>query len=241
MGGWDYYCFICATGFVVPFEPEDPDSEEEDQDTEDNNENSSQNESQDQSKALRPRSLFPKETTFQRLQWLTKFRTIGQNRSASGLTNCYISGPAEILDYGQASVRPGNHPNAQDLGDNMINCYRDNDDEENGDLPVHDNCFAILCKVFAGAQGINYSWTPDQPSTSIPMSLDSLFSCLANSREDYCTYLQLDHGFEQPDQYFNVEWDRIVSVQVDLQASNTNNHSFTTSTLWKTQKYSHRH
>lgn len=203
MGGWDYYCFLCATGFYKPYYLEH------DEDFEDNDEDVPQNESQDASDKIDLKALFPKEKVVERIQWLTKFRTIGQNRHAAGLTQCYLSGPARESDYGQVQLATCDHPNAQHVDNELVDCYRSGD-EESGDLPVHDHCFAILCKVFADAQGFESEWCPDQTDSDLPFDLDSLFSCLAATRREYQAYLTLDHEF-MPEQYFEVEWHRIVS------------------------------
>lgn len=205
MGGWDYYCFLCAASFHVPYEIEhnedDESSGEEDSPSEEQGTHNQNN--------LRPKVLFPRAVVAQRLQWLSAFRTIGHNRQAPGLSQCYVSGTATEDDYGQAMIDHGEHPNAQNLEDNRVNCYR-NGEEETGDLPVHDNCFLILCKAFARARGTDYDWKLDHASTSLPFDLDALFSCLASTRSEYNAYLLLDHTFDT-DQYFWADWQRIVS------------------------------
>lgn len=187
------------------------DGTEEVRDEEDENEESDKGigSKKNNAQVLDPRKLYPKDTVSDRLQWLSKFRTIGLNRNATGLTQCYLTGPATEDSFGQANIQRGEHPNAQNLPDECVSCYRDGE-EENGDLPVHDNCFAILCKVFARAQGVDFDWTSDQTNIAFPFDLDALFSCLALTREEYACFLRLDHGFE-PDQYFDIEWERIVS------------------------------
>ncbi|CZT20359.1 uncharacterized protein RCC_06218 [Ramularia collo-cygni] len=162
---------------------------------------------EDDAAIRRVKNLFPKEIAVQRLQWLKKFRTIGQNPHASGLTQCYLTGPAVQHEFGEAGIQRGDHPNAQTLEEDAVSCYR-KDDEETGDLPVHDSCFTILCRVFARARGIDFEWKPDETNAEFPFELDSLFSCLASTRGEYECFLQLDHGFE-PEQYFGLEWERI--------------------------------
>lgn len=208
MGDWDFYCFLCAAGFHIPYEIETgEDFDENDNDNDDDNENDDQDQNVQQAPSLK--KLFPREDVAKRLAWLSAFRTIGQNRNAPGLTQCFLSGPATEEDYGSASVENGTHPNAQNI-DTFRSCYRDGE-EETGDLPVHDSCFAILCKVFAKARGIDYQWRPDQAITTLPFDLDALFLSLADVRREYQSYLNLDHTF-MPDQYFYVSWACIVSA-----------------------------
>lgn len=201
MGGWDYYCFLCAAGFNFYNIEEDEDVGLSKASDKNSDRTGTQN--------PHPKALFSKDTMLDRLQWLSKFRTIGQNQNARGISQCYLTGPATEDEYGRANIQRGDHPNAQNLADDYVQCYR-NGQDENADLPVHDNCFAILCKVFARAQDIDSLWTSDQDNAKLPFDLDALFSCLAGARKDFASYLELDHGFE-PEQYGYVEWERIVS------------------------------
>ncbi|KAI6831474.1 hypothetical protein KC332_g9195 [Hortaea werneckii] len=152
MGGWDYYCFLCNAGFYVPLYDFD-DAEDDD------------HSDPDAARPDRPnmKQLFPRELIEPRLQWLTKFRTIGVNRKAVGIKQCYLSGPATSEDYGAASIEFGDHPNAQGRGENFpgdVSCYMGADDgEDDGDLPIHESCLTVLSEAFAQAQGIKQHWT----------------------------------------------------------------------------------
>ncbi|KAI7239531.1 hypothetical protein KC330_g1915 [Hortaea werneckii] len=152
MGGWDYYCFLCNAGFYVPLYDFD---DEQDDDRSDS----------DAAPPDRPnmKQLFPRELVERRLQWLAKFRTIGVNRKAVGIKQCYLSGPATTDEYGAASIVFGDHPNAQGRGENFpgdVSCYMSADGgEDDGDLPIHESCLTVLCEAFAQAQGIEQHWT----------------------------------------------------------------------------------
>ncbi|KAI7199785.1 hypothetical protein KC316_g3139 [Hortaea werneckii] len=152
MGGWDYYCFLCNAGFYVQLYDFD---DEQDDDRSDS----------DAAPPDRPnmKQLFPRELVERRLQWLAKFRTIGVNRKAVGIKQCYLSGPATTDEYGAASIEFGDHPNAQGRGENFpgdVSCYMSADGgEDDGDLPIHESCLTVLCEAFAQAQGIEQHWT----------------------------------------------------------------------------------
>ncbi|KAI7264264.1 hypothetical protein KC345_g8881 [Hortaea werneckii] len=201
MGGWDYYCFLCNAGFYVSLFDED---NEQDDDTSDS----------DPAHPDRPnmRQLFPRELVEPRLQWLTKFRTIGVNRRAIGIKQCYLSGPATSEDYGAASIEFGDHPNAQGRGENFpgdVSCYMSADGgEDDGDLPIHESCLTVLCEAFAQVQGIEQHWTVDCSNVAVPFDLDFLLTALAPLRKPYQSYLNLTHEWE-PDQYFDLDWDRM--------------------------------
>ncbi|KAI7586322.1 hypothetical protein KC343_g19370, partial [Hortaea werneckii] len=202
MGGWDYYCFLCNAGFDVYID--DLDDE--------------QNDGRPDLDAQQPdrpnmRQLFPRELVEPRLQWLTKFRTIGVNRKAVGIKQCYLSGPATSAVYGDASIDFGDHPNAQGRGENFpgnVTCYMSADGgEDDGDLPIHESCLTVLCEAFAQAQGIKQRWTVDCSNVAVPFDLDTLFTALAPLRQPCQSFLNLLHEWE-PDQYFDLDWDRML-------------------------------
>ncbi|KAI7465163.1 hypothetical protein KC351_g15102 [Hortaea werneckii] len=202
MGGWDYYCFLCNAGFDVYLDDLDD----------------GQNDGHPDLDAVQPdrpnmRQLFPRELVEPRLQWLTKFRTIGVNRKAVGIKQCYLSGPATSAVYGDASIQFGDHPNAQGRGENFpgnVTCYMSADGGENdGDLPIHESCLTVLSEAFAQAQGIKQHWTVDWSNVAVPFDLDTLFTALAPLRQPYQSFLNLAHEWE-PDQYFDLDWDRML-------------------------------
>ncbi|KAI6819433.1 hypothetical protein KC332_g9417 [Hortaea werneckii] len=202
MGGWDYYCFLCNAGFDVYLDDLDD----------------GQNDGHPDLDAVQPdrpnmRQLFPRELVEPRLQWLTKFRTIGVNRKAVGIKQCYLSGPATSAVYGDASIQFGDHPNAQGRGENFpgnVTCYMSADGGENdGDLPIHESCLIVLSEAFAQAQGIKQHWTVDWSNVAVPFDLDTLFTALAPLRQPYQSFLNLAHEWE-PDQYFDLDWDRML-------------------------------
>ncbi|KAI7565688.1 hypothetical protein KC343_g4683 [Hortaea werneckii] len=202
MGGWDYYCFLCNAGFDVYLD--DLDDE--------------QNDGHPDLDAVQPdrpnmRQLFPRELVEPRLQWLTKFRTIGVNRKAVGIKQCYLSGPATSAIYGDASIEFGDHPNAQGRGENFpgnVTCYMSADGgEDDGDLPIHESCLTVLCEAFAQVQGIKQHWTADCSNVAVPFDLDNLFTALASLRQPCQSFLNLTHEWE-PDQYFDLDWDRML-------------------------------
>ncbi|KAI7165458.1 hypothetical protein KC352_g26209, partial [Hortaea werneckii] len=202
MGGWDYYCFLCNAGFDVYLDDLDD----------------GQNDGHPDLDAVQPdrpnmRQLFPRELVEPRLQWLTKFRTIGVNRKTVGIKQCYLSGPATSAVYGDASIQFGDHPNAQGRGENFpgnVTCYMSADGGENdGDLPIHESCLIVLSEAFAQAQGIKQHWTVDWSNVAVPFDLDTLFTALAPLRQPYQSFLNLAHEWE-PDQYFDLDWDRML-------------------------------
>ncbi|KAI7494026.1 hypothetical protein KC367_g8322 [Hortaea werneckii] len=201
MGGWDYYCFLCNAGFYVYLDDLDDEQNYERPDLD----------------ALQPdrpnmRQLFPRELVEPRLQWLTKFRTIGVNRRAVGIKQCYLSGPATVAEYGDASIEFGDHPNAQGRGENFpgeVSCYMSADGGEDADLPIHESCLTVLCEAFAQAEGIRQHWTVDCSNVAVPFDLDTLFTALAFLREPDQSFLNLMHEWE-PDQYFDLDWDRML-------------------------------
>ncbi|CAJ2509297.1 Uu.00g143230.m01.CDS01 [Anthostomella pinea] len=197
MGGWDYYCFLCYAGF---FNPED----EEDEPVSDEDGTKTQREPD-------LKKLFPRADVSRRLDWLSDFRTIGVNRKATGVKQCYLSGRASVEEYGRAVIELGDHPNALSLDlsstNGEVTCYR-HGSQEDGDLPVHESCLTVLCEAFAQARGIKTRWTAACPSTTLPFDLDTLFACLAPARQDYGSCLNLGHEL-QTEQYFFIEWDDV--------------------------------
>ncbi|KAI7211170.1 hypothetical protein KC333_g7809 [Hortaea werneckii] len=212
MGGWDYYCFLCNAGFYVPLYDFD---DEQDDDRSDS----------DAAPPDRPnmKQLFPRELVEPRLQWLTKFRTIGVNRKAVGIKQCYLSGPATTDEYGAASIEFGDHPNAQGRGENFpgdVSCYMNADGgEDDGDLPIHESCLTVLCEAFAQARGIEQHWTADCSNVAVPFDLDTLFTALAPLREPYRSNLNLTHDLEA-DQYFYLDWHRMYYYLDPLESDN---------------------
>ncbi|KAI7503417.1 hypothetical protein KC347_g8637 [Hortaea werneckii] len=175
MSDWEYYCFLCNAGFHVPLDDSD-DEQEQDQDRS----------NLDVVQPNRPNLtyLIPRELVEPRLQWLTRFRTIGVNRKAVGIKQCYLSGPATVSeDNGTATIELGDHPNAQGRGENFsgdVSCYYVN--EDGGDLPIHESCLAVLCEAFAQALGVKQHWTVDCSNVAVPFDLDTLFTTLASLR-----------------------------------------------------------
>lgn len=80
MGGWDSYCFLCYAGFY-----DTPDPIPYDENTRDEFYNY-----EHESEGPDFKALFPLEEVENRLSWLPKFRTIGVNRRATGIKQCYM-------------------------------------------------------------------------------------------------------------------------------------------------------
>ncbi|KAI6816388.1 hypothetical protein KC340_g15002 [Hortaea werneckii] len=202
MGGWDFYCFLCNAGFYNPLDDFD---DEQDYDP------SSSNAAQPDQPNMR--QLFPRSLVEPRLGWLAKFRTIGLNRRAVGIKQCYLSGPATHGLYGDATIELGDHPNAQGRGGSVlgdVTCYEGEDiGDADGDLPIHESCLTVLCEAFAQAQDIEQHWTVDCSNVAVPFDLDTLFTALASLREPCQSFLNLTHEWE-PDQYFDLDWDRML-------------------------------
>ncbi|KAI6895871.1 hypothetical protein KC318_g6588 [Hortaea werneckii] len=211
MGGWDFYCFLCNAGFYNPLD---------DSDDEQDDDPSSSNAAQPDRPNMR--QLFPRSLVEPRLEWLTKFRTIGLNRRAVGIKQCYLSGPATHGLYGDATIELGDHPNAQGRGGSIpgdITCYEGEDiGDADGDLPIHESCLTVLCEAFAQAQGIEQHWTVDCSNVAVPFDLDTLFTALASLREPCQSFLNLTHEWE-PDQYFDLDWDRMLYYIDPLESS----------------------
>ncbi|GAB1741833.1 hypothetical protein NU219Hw_g7239t1 [Hortaea werneckii] len=201
MGGWDFYCFICNAGFYVLLD---------DLDDEQDHEPSDANAAQPDRPNMR--QLFPRRLVKPRLEWLTKFRTIGLNRRAVGTKQCYLSGPATCDLDSAAFIELGDHPNAQGRGEDFpgnITCYEGEEmDDCDGDLPIHESCLTVLCEAFAQAQGKDQHWTVDCSNVAVPFDLDTLFTALASLREPCRNSLNLTYGLEE-EQYFYLDWDRM--------------------------------
>lgn len=203
MGGWDFYCFLCNAGFYNPL-----DNFDNEQDDDPSTSNTAQPDGPNM------RQLFPPRLVKPRLEWLTRFRTIGLNRRVVGIKQCYLSGPATCDLDSAATIELGDHPNAQGRGANFpgdITCYEGEDMGDcDGDLPIHESCLTVLCEAFAQAQGKDQHWTVNCSNVAVPFDLDTLFTALDSLREPCLNTLNLTYQLEA-DQYFHLDWDRMVS------------------------------
>ncbi|KAL1860762.1 hypothetical protein Plec18170_001274 [Paecilomyces lecythidis] len=233
MGSWDFYCLLCSAGFYVPWEI----LQDEFFQNDDDNENGG---SEQDAVAHHVRA----EKLSNRIQWLTRYRVIGENPGATGIKRCYLSGlAAGGGDYGATDVDPGDDPNApreglrqSSDGHNLIyvNVYR-NDNDETGVLPIHESCLTILAKAFAHARKMAYHPPVSNISASLPFDLDMLFECLAQRREEYHACLSWDTNLVT-DQYFYIPQDHVHFYLDPLSAERSERYLSNVPTIHETKR-----
>lgn len=195
MGGWDYHCLLCSAGFHITYQLTNEDEYDIDV----------------QEQKDYPFARLPRANIVESLEWLNNFRLIGQNRRATGIKQCFLSGPAQEEDYGEAKIELGDHPNARSLDHTRLRCYRCGTDESLNH-PIHDECLVVLCEAFSHAQNFEYHWTPGSDSTSLPMDLDVLHQCVSGRVDKYHSFLGLRRNL-YPDQYFWVDLQQLVGLE----------------------------